>query len=408
MRLSHLSFCAGLLTLALSTGCGLDFFAPDAQALLDDSGVLDSRPGQGDDTGNGGRDDTGNGGGDDSQLQEGEGPTVDYYDPAYGPASGGTLVSLIGGPFDETTTVRFGDVPATITDRTQTTLTARSPAGADGAVDLVLTNAEGRTTLPEAFYYFTDGGGLAGTFGELWWVDYQGNYWTNPPTDFGGARWSLIEAQDLDYWDLFAPAEDTCRSEYSFPGDILVYDLDVPSTSIRSSSSANINMSWDSEALQWASTAELTSAQWVANSTYDLTTINDGVLPGFTVQPLVTTPRAFSVTGPSQLVHNDQYLQNITRNQLNFTWSSSDADAMVLQFGITNAAGTGFQEVVTCWARNDGSFNVPASSFTSWTAGRYLYAYVGSVVQSGGTLPTNGAESRVAGVYFKLHVGYMQ
>ena len=82
-------------------------------------------------------------------------PTVTSVSPNTGSTAGGTSVTITGTNFAPTVTVTFGGVAATnVVVVSATTITARTPPGAAGPVDVVVTNvgcASG--TLPGGFTY---------------------------------------------------------------------------------------------------------------------------------------------------------------------------------------------------------------------------------------------------------------
>ena len=84
-------------------------------------------------------------------------PTVVNVSPNQGPTSGGTTVTVTGTGFvNGSTTVKFGGNPATSVNVTSaTSLTAVSPAGAVGTVDVKVTTAFGTsaTTATDRFTY---------------------------------------------------------------------------------------------------------------------------------------------------------------------------------------------------------------------------------------------------------------
>ena len=88
-------------------------------------------------------------------------PSLTTLEPAFGPRSGGTLLTLRGAGFLEsgagTSLVRFGGVSATaLTILDDQTLTCTTPTlGADGPVDVSFDNANGQATLAQAFRYVT-------------------------------------------------------------------------------------------------------------------------------------------------------------------------------------------------------------------------------------------------------------
>ena len=76
-------------------------------------------------------------------------PTIESVSPIGGALSGGTSVTITGQEFSEATEVHFGSKPATsFTVNSNTSITAVSPAGAKGTVEVSVTNS-GRTSIQE-------------------------------------------------------------------------------------------------------------------------------------------------------------------------------------------------------------------------------------------------------------------
>jgi len=84
-------------------------------------------------------------------------PTLASIDPASGPVRGGDVVVLAGSGFFTGVRVDFGGVPGTdvaVLDSTSTRLRVVTPAHAAGTVDVVVTNANGRSATLPAGYVF--------------------------------------------------------------------------------------------------------------------------------------------------------------------------------------------------------------------------------------------------------------
>ena len=80
-------------------------------------------------------------------------PFVIAVDPASGPKSGGTAITITGGGFTPDCTVTIGHAAATeVVILSLTEITAVTPAG-KGAVDVVVTNASGSSTQSVQFKY---------------------------------------------------------------------------------------------------------------------------------------------------------------------------------------------------------------------------------------------------------------
>jgi hypothetical protein len=80
-------------------------------------------------------------------------PTVTSVDPNAGPTAGGQSVTITGDGFQSGATVSFGGAPATgVSFISATSLTAITPAGAAGAVDVAVTNPDTQTgSLPGGY-----------------------------------------------------------------------------------------------------------------------------------------------------------------------------------------------------------------------------------------------------------------
>ncbi|WP_392672249.1 IPT/TIG domain-containing protein [Streptomyces sp. LN785] len=80
-------------------------------------------------------------------------PTVTSVAPAAGPTSGGTPVTVTGTGLTSATQVTFDGDPAPFTVISDSTLSAVTPPGAAGPVDVVVTNDAGSATATDAFTY---------------------------------------------------------------------------------------------------------------------------------------------------------------------------------------------------------------------------------------------------------------
>ena len=83
-------------------------------------------------------------------------PTVAALNPAFGPVDGGTVVTITGTNFGSSATVDFGSSPATdVTVNSGTSITATSPPGPAGSVDVTVTTSGGTsaTGVDDLFAY---------------------------------------------------------------------------------------------------------------------------------------------------------------------------------------------------------------------------------------------------------------
>lgn len=80
-------------------------------------------------------------------------PTITAIAPDSGSTSGGTAVTITGTNLDSTQQVAFAGVPAPFSVINATTVSAVTPPGAAGAVDVTVTNPSGTATDAGAFTY---------------------------------------------------------------------------------------------------------------------------------------------------------------------------------------------------------------------------------------------------------------
>lgn len=80
-------------------------------------------------------------------------PTATTVTPDSGPASGGTAVTIGGTGLTSTTQVTFDGTPAPFTVLSDTAVSAVTPPGTPGAVDVVVTNSAGSATITDGFTY---------------------------------------------------------------------------------------------------------------------------------------------------------------------------------------------------------------------------------------------------------------
>ncbi|MFK4148872.1 IPT/TIG domain-containing protein [Streptomyces sp. NPDC004065] len=85
-------------------------------------------------------------------------PAITAITPTSGPASGGTAVTVTGTNLDTTDSVTFDGAPAPFAVISATTLSAVTPPGTAGAVDVVVTNPAGSDTATGAFTYVASPG----------------------------------------------------------------------------------------------------------------------------------------------------------------------------------------------------------------------------------------------------------
>lgn len=327
------------------------------------------------------------------------GPDIDAIDPAFGTNGGGLEVTITGGPFDSSSTVKFGSAAGTVTNRGTSLLTVRTPTtGVTGAVDVTVSNSDGETVDKGAFTFFEDATGLASLLGVVEWYAYTGGYWSGSDPGFGSAWVRMIEPADAYYWDFYANGDDACASNFTSSLSLSVYDLGVTQIGL-SSSSTGMKLAWDSTYLWWST--EPTAAQFKSDDNWDVDRISASGWPEFEVSLAARTPGTFSITAPAL---SGSSLPSLAKGDLNLRWSGASGDRMLLYMVLTDDGDwSSILEEVSCVALNDGSFSVPTSTFKSWRSNEVLYIMMGNTVGAGaGTVPLNNGDSRIAGAYWLI------
>ena len=92
-------------------------------------------------------------------------PTVTGLNPATGPDTGGTTVIITGTGFLGSTSVNFGSKSASFATNSATQITATSPSGSLGSVDVTVTNANGTSVTSSADQFTYIQGNVDGACG---------------------------------------------------------------------------------------------------------------------------------------------------------------------------------------------------------------------------------------------------
>ncbi len=389
---------ACILALAAAPGCQFGIYDPD-NPYLPDTSSLDSET-DADSDADGDADSDADGDADSDTDSDADGLSVNSVTPAYGTTAGNAQVVIAGGPFDDTVSVRFGGSAATIDSVTASQIHVHTPsASAEGAVDVQVSTSAGSGTLTSGFYYLEDGAGKTGVLGAHSWYHYVGTYWGSPPpTDFGFSDFTFIVPETVDYGKYFYAASlDTCSANYSYSGpDVYIYDFGLTSAGLSAPDGSTITLPWDNTAGLFLLDS-ISNAQFQQAGSYDLQTVTSSSFPSFAMSNILRTPSSFSVSSPAI---TGSSVPNLPQAGINFTWTGTGGDYILIEIGMFNSGGTGYQTDVTCAVRDDGSFTVPSSVWTSWPVNRQLDILVGRATKGTGTVPYNNADSGYVGIYW--------
>ncbi len=412
-----------LLSSAALTGCklGLEPFGGfDDTGLIDESddgfdGGSGGSGGDGADGGGGGSGGDGaDGGGDGADGGSGgsggdgtepQALTVSGADPDYGVTTGGTRVTLTGGPFDGSARVWFGAQEGSVLSSSSSTLEVQAPSTASaGAVDIRVETTTHAGRLESGFTYWADAAGQGTALGVMTFTTQVGSYWSGATTAQGSVGVYLTGPTTVRWWELFAPSLDTCVNEASFTPSATVplLDPEVGSITLTPSSGSSVSLTWDS-AKGGFFNDYLTTSTFRSNSSYRMQPMSGSpTFPDVGVDALVRTPGQPYLYTPDIDGSSVQY---VSRYQ-SFSWTTASADWVLLTMAVWDSAGSGYQEVVNCVVRDDGSFSFDGSRFSSWPYSRQVDIYFGYAYESYGTMPWDGGDSHVVGIHQIYGAGF--
>ena len=99
----------------------------------------------------------------------------------------------------------------------------------------------------------------------------------------------------------------------------------------------------------------------------------------------------------------DQEFIQSTGPGISFEWTQQDrGDFVVIVAQLLGDGGATPLELVSCVARDDGSFSMPADIWEQWAYGDLILVEFGRVIVSERTLPHNRANVEIAGIAWKV------
>ncbi|MCK6503808.1 IPT/TIG domain-containing protein [Myxococcota bacterium] len=296
------------------------------------------------------------GGGTDAGTSDGGGDgggtgvlRLDDLLPTDGPTSGDTVVELVGGPFDASVVVRFGDQDAPIDSQTADRLVVRSPPAVDaGPVDVSVQVTGASTSLPDAWTYWQDAEGQAVLTGT--WLQLEiGN-----PTTWTGV------APTFDAWVRFTqPTDSEPWQRYGIPFDSCGDPVDTFS-SLQGPEEILFGYSTTLLALTWSDTRQEYAYQALAapdpmpDQPLLLQAARSDLSPPLALGEVARTPAAPRVTGPDLAADT---IPELKYSAPTVTWIPSGQHHVVI------AVGDGGTTAFLCIVEDDGDFTIPSALF---------------------------------------------
>ncbi|MBX2801634.1 MAG: hypothetical protein KTR31_28410 [Myxococcales bacterium] len=324
---------------------------------------------------------------------------IDDLNPTYGSNASGQWV-VLNGSFDESTTVSIGGLAANVLQHEPDELVVELPTTTStGYVDVVASSPEGTDTLTDAFQYWADATGEAGTIGTVDFFQQVGDYWTDPPTNYSSGWFAFSTGTNWTLWQEYTTSQGSCVFDHTYDADPQA--ITTGATQVRFSNQAGgftldegVEKSFGAD---WYTNDDL-NAVLQTGAVYDLDPVAGPDFPSFDLPTAIEMAAPFQVTSPN--LHGDNL--PTTDASISLSWSGSGGDYVLIWILRQYLFEGQFIDdgVVSCAVPDTGSFTVPAALWNTWFAGDVLHIQVGRAHIDDNVLPHNGADSRIAGVYW--------
>jgi hypothetical protein len=325
-------------------------------------------------------------------------------EPTFGTDAGGVRVAIEVDSVGPDPEVRFGAAVATIVSIQDGVIEVDTPRGTEGPVDVTVSSGGGSATAEDGFWLWEDGQGEYGTVGALFWTDYVGDLARLGYVDAGTAWFQLVRPTEDGYDAIYGTGLDRCTITDLEP-DHEPYDLQAMDVQLQGSGAGTFSLPYDPEGDWYVS--ELGQSAFVSGVEYRLLPPDgDAPWPAFGIDPIATTPGAFTVSAPDfEVVRLDGSRgQGVTRS-FTLAWSTQQTgDYLTVTLVRWGPAGTFDPDPVAleqarCLLEDDGSFTVPSNLFSGWSAFYPIDLYIGRTLETGTQLPHNRADNGVVGQY---------
>lgn len=328
---------------------------------------------------------------------------ISNISPNFGSTSGGTTVTITGGPFDTSTTISFDGYVGTIMSNNGSTIQVVTPSfPAESTADVQINTSIGTRTEYAGFTYFADGSGQTGMIGYLNYLTLTGTYWDDSTYESASGMLTLLQPSSLQWWQLSSSAMGSCvSSNYEYTDSIYIIDPSESALYLQGSSNT-ISLFWDPTTYLF-SNSSLNPSELPDNSYFTLSPLSQ-TLKGFTVSNLAQTSQTPIVTSPSI---SGSSPPNISQNQ-SFSWVISGASWIIIRMGLTDPNSTSYVDEVTCVTSDSGYFTVDSSKWNTWISGNQVDVYFTRAIEQVTTLPHNNSNGRIVGEYTLIGAGFAQ
>ena len=345
--------------------------------------------------------------------------------PGYGSTAGGTLISIMGGPFTSDATVSFGGNPGVVISNNGSMIRVNTPSAVvGGAVEIKVDMDDGYGIASDPYIYFADALGMTSTIGIISYVEYIGQYWTGGvvPDPMASAWTAFTDPIDFHWYQFNTPALDTCARNsidangdgnpdgvagtdyYQFSGQLTVVDIGANQVSLNGVSNISLTRgSSDPNSVDYyiyENAGTLPPSSVPEQAFFDLS-IQDGPLAGMTVAQYARSSKRSEPYSPSL---NTATLQAVSATQT-FNWSTTGADWVEIRMYQIDTSGNIVSDVI-CNAVDDGNFTMQ-NLHQAWTPGNAINVQFTRMYESNVSMPQNDGIGRVVGAYTIAGGGYM-
>lgn len=345
-----------------------------------------------------------------SEVEEicaGQALCISSVDPAEGPTTGGTRVTIYGAGFGADAVVSFGAAALNTTVLGEGELVVTTPpAAVEAAVDVTVSSSAGSATAYDAFLYTntptTDdsGGNNTNNAGFVTGVVESSYLVVGCPACFSLTDYlnyevgAVFHAPVRGTWLDDIPTQGTCAENAAgYPlsssgldvGEWVYFNSSGQSLALRRSSSSG-TLSYSS--------GQLESTDYLRNAAYDLQVPDGGSGGAFELQGVVRTPSGFDSLEPIEIINDDPraFSARIQASRAVFTWAPTDiADGMVIDIAVYNPNGSAMLGEVVCHTNDNGSFQVPSAYLSSYPANGLLAIQIYRLNIGGAIDPRDGS-----------------
>ena len=322
-----------------------------------------------------------------------EGLYVADVEPHYGPTTGGNTVTITGGGFEGTVSVKFGGaaVDATVVDANNLTVVAPD-AGMELVVDLVVSSSLGEVTL-EGGYTFTDtdippdpddtatgdiegvGGVVEFTHLQVACTDCFGT--TSPQV----AAFAAFHNATTATWTDWLPSPGACVQDAgSVPPTSSFLDVGQNVHLVAGSNSITLTRTTVSGDVQYDA-GFLGDADFQRNTAFDLQAADGGSWGPFTVVDAVTTGQMITSLSPVDLIYTSPqqaFGRGILEQPIQYSpYGGSGSFVVLLGFYSSQVNYIGS---VVCRDYDNGTFTLHQGYLNAYPSGSlvavYMYRYL--------------------------------